>query len=119
MTELAVVRALAPLRRGHPWLVPAMVSLGCLAALSQGVGLSLFMPFLYSLGAGTFAPPDDGVLGGALQQLVERVPASQRVLAVSLGIMGLVFLKNLLVYATETLRSWTRRLLVHGLRARL
>ena len=119
MTEFAVVRALAPLRRWHPWLVPVMVALGVLAALSEGVGLSLFMPFLYSLGAGTFAPPDDGILGGMLQRFFESVPASNRLLIVSLGIMGLVFLKNLLVYASEMLRSWTRTMLVHSLRARL
>ena len=119
MTELGVVRALAPLRRWHPWLVPALVGLGFLAALSEGVGLSLFMPFLYSLGKGTFDPPPDGFLGQALQRLFETFPASHRLPAVGLAIMGLVFLKNLLVYGTEMLRSWTRTVLVHSLRTRL
>jgi len=119
LTELGVVRALAPLRRWHPWLVPGLVGLGLLAALSEGVGLSLFMPFLYSLGDGTFAPPADGFLGQALQHLFESFPASHRLLAVGLGILGLVLLKNLLVYGTEMLQSWTRTLLVHSLRARL
>ena len=119
MTELGVVRALAPLRRWHPWLVPSMVGLGFLAALSEGAGLSLFMPFLSGVGGGTFTPPDDGWLGQALERLFGGVSASERVLAVSLGILGLVFLKNLLVYATEMLRSWTRTILVHSLRARL
>ncbi len=119
MTELAVVRALAPLRRWHPWLIPSLVGLGFLAALSEGVGLSLFMPLLYSLQGGTFAPPADGFLGRALQHFFESFPASRRLLAVGLGIMGLVLLKNLLVYGTEMLRSWTRTMLVHSLRARL
>src|SRR5262245_24686127 len=119
MRELAVVRTLAPLRRWHPWHVPAMVGLGFLAALSEGIGLSLFMPFLYSLGAGTFAPPDNGFLGGALQRLFENIPASDRVVTVALGIMGLVFLKNILVYATEMLRSWACTILVHSLRVRM
>jgi subfamily B ATP-binding cassette protein MsbA len=119
VTELGVIRALAPLRRWHPWLVPAMVALGFLAALSEGIGLSLFLPFLHSAGAGTFAPAEDGTLGAALERLVGGLPPSERLLAVSLGILVLVLLKNLLVYASETLRSWTRTLLVHSLRERL
>jgi subfamily B ATP-binding cassette protein MsbA len=96
-----------------------MVSLGFLAALTEGVGLSLFMPFLYSLDPTAFAPTEDGALGNALQRLFERVPAERRLLAVSLGIMAVVLAKNLLVYANEVLRSWTRTLLVHSLRTRL
>lgn len=119
MTELNVVRAMAPLRRWHPWLVPSMVGLGFLAALSEGMGLSLFMPFLYSLDEGTFVQAEKGFLGDLLQRLFAGIPASERLFVVALGIMGLVFLKNILVYATETLRSWTRTLLVHSLRARL
>ncbi|MGH9148287.1 MAG: ABC transporter transmembrane domain-containing protein, partial [Vicinamibacterales bacterium] len=119
MTEIEVVRALAPLRRSHPWLVPAMVGLGLSAALSEGVSLSLFMPFLYSLGASTFAPPDVGWLSNTLQRLFESFPASERLVAVAVGMMGLVFLKNLLVYAVEVLKSWIRTILVHSLRARL
>lgn len=119
MTEFKVVRAMAPLRRWHPWLVPSMVGLGFLAAVSEGVGLSLFMPFLYSLDEKAFLQADKGFLGGMLQHIFAGIPASERLLVVSLGIMGLVFLKNIFVYAAETLRSWTRTILVHSMRARL
>jgi subfamily B ATP-binding cassette protein MsbA len=115
--ELEVVRALRPLRRAHPHVAPAMLVLGLLAALSEGVGLSLFLPLLHSLDSGTFA--SDAFLGRGLEQLFVRVPAGQRLLAVSMAILALVLAKNLLVYANGVLTSWSRILLVHSLRVRL
>lgn len=117
-SELAVLRSLAPLRRWHPWIVPTTVALGLLAALSEGVGLSLFMPLLYSID-GVFSPGEDGPLGGALSRLFDAVPASERLLAISIGIMALVFVKNLLLYVNDVMKSWIRTHLVHSLRARL
>lgn len=117
VTEFNVVKALRPLRRRHPWLVPGMVFVGLLAALFEGVGLSLFLPLLYSLDAASFSPTNDGVLGQALHRAFSRVPESDRLLAVSLGIMVLVSLKNLLIYLNSVLNSWIRTLLVHSLRA--
>ena len=116
--ELAVIRSFAPLRRWHPWIVPSTVALGLLAALSEGIGLSLFMPLLYSIG-GAFSPAEDGPLGNTLARVFEAVPASDRLLVISIGIMGLVFVKNVLVYLNEVQKSWIRTLLVHSLRARL
>ncbi len=116
--ELAVIRALAPLRRWHPWIVPSTVALGLLAALSEGIGLSLFMPLLYSID-GAFAGAEHGPLADALARVFSSLPASKRLLAISIGIMGLVFAKNLLLYLNEVLKSWIRTLLVHSLRARV
>jgi subfamily B ATP-binding cassette protein MsbA len=116
--ELAVIRSLAPLRRWHPWIVPSTVVLGLLAALSEGVGLSLFMPLLYSID-GAFVGGEGGPLGDALAKIFAALPASERLLAISIGIMTLVFVKNLLLYLNEVLKSWIRTLMVHSLRSRV
>ncbi len=116
--ELEVIRSLAPLRRWYPWIVPSTVALGLLAALSEGIGLSLFMPLLYSID-GAFARAEHGPLGDMLVGVFKALPASDRLLTLSLGIMALVFVKNLLLYLNEVLKSWIRTLLVHSLRARV
>jgi subfamily B ATP-binding cassette protein MsbA len=117
-SELSVIRSLAPLRRWHPWIVPSTVVLGLLAALSEGIGLSLFMPLLYSID-GAFSGGEGGPLGDALAGMFSALPASERLLAISIGIMGLVFVKNLLLYLNEVLKSWIRTLMVHSLRSRV
>lgn len=119
MSGLGVVRMLAPMRRWYPWVVPSAVALGSLAALAEGVGLSLFIPLLYSLNPAVFTPPQDGFLGRVLVGLFSSIPASNRLLVVSSGIMAIVLVKNLLIYANEVLKSWTQTMLVHSLRARL
>ena len=102
--ELAVIRSLAPLRRWHPWIVPSTVALGLLAALSEGIGLSLFMPLLYSID-GAFSGAEHGPLADLLARVFSSLPGSKRLLAISIGIMGLVFVKNLLLYLNEVLKS--------------
>jgi ABC-type multidrug transport system fused ATPase/permease subunit len=92
--------------------------LGLLAALSEGIGLSLFMPLLYSID-GAFSGGEGGPLGDALAGMFSALPASERLLAISIGIMGLVFVKNLLLYLNEVLKSWIRTLMVHSLRSRV
>src|SRR5690606_24987189 len=43
------VRALVPLLRPYPWAVPVLLTLGSLASLFEGVGISLFIPLLEGL----------------------------------------------------------------------
>jgi len=117
--ERAVIRALAPIRRWHPRILPVMTAIGVASALLEGVGLSLFLPFLYSIDAGTFAPTEDSFLGQTFHRALFEIPESHRLLAVSIGIVVLISLKNLLVYANAILDSWVRTLLVHSLRSRI
>jgi subfamily B ATP-binding cassette protein MsbA len=100
-------------------LVPCAVALGFFAALAEGVGLSLFIPLLYTLDADVFTPAKSGFLGNVFQGLFSGIPASERLFVIAVGIMGFVLLKNILFYANEVLKSWIRTLLVHSLRARL
>ena len=117
-SELEVVRSLAPVRAWHPWVVPSSVALGLLAALSEGIGLSLFMPLLYSA-HGVFSPSEGGPLGAWLADAFASIPRPERLPVIAIAIMVLVFVKNLFVYLNEVTKSWIRTLLVHSLRARL
>ena len=43
---LRALRALFPLLRLQPWLLSGMIALGVLAALSEGLSISLFIPLV-------------------------------------------------------------------------
>ncbi|MDX1530669.1 MAG: hypothetical protein R3362_04010, partial [Rhodothermales bacterium] len=50
MKGLRAIRELLPLLRLYPWALPAIVVLGILASLAEGVGISLFIPLLQGIG---------------------------------------------------------------------
>ena len=75
MKELKVIGAIRPLTKRHPWAIPAMIVLGLLEALTEGLGISLFIPFLYSLDAESVGSVADGSLAQALTGLFDAEPA--------------------------------------------
>ena len=116
MKELKVIRTLKPLLRRHPWAASAMVILGFLEALSEGIGISLFIPFLYSVNQMNFQPSVTNELVRILHQVFEAVPSSDRLFVISLCIFGLVLLKSSLAYANGVLFGWMDARLSHDLR---
>ncbi len=120
MKELKVIRAIRPLMKRHPWAMAGMVVFGLLEALSEGVGISLFIPFLYSLDSAVVdAPSDDGSLARALTGLFEAVPAADRLLFISAAIFSLVLLRAVLSYGNALLFSWVDVRISHHLRCRV
>ncbi|MEM7355635.1 MAG: ABC transporter ATP-binding protein [Acidobacteriota bacterium] len=118
MKEFEVIRAIRPLLRRHPWAVAGMVVLGLLEALSQGIGISLFIPFLYSLDQQA-APAVEGGLAQALTGLFDFVPAADRLLFISLAIFSLVLFKSAVSYGNSLLFGWVDTRLGHHLRCRV
>ena len=45
-TLLRALKALFPVLRLQPWLLSGMITLGVLAALSEGLSISLFIPLV-------------------------------------------------------------------------
>ena len=118
MKELEVIRALLPLLRRHPWAIAGMVTLGVLEVLTEGIGISLFIPFLYSLDQQAAAPAGGG-LAEALTGLFDAVPAADRLLVIALAIFSLVLFKSALSYGNGLLFSWVDTRLSHHLRCRV
>jgi hypothetical protein len=56
---LRALRALFPLLRLRAWVLSAMIILGVLTALSEGLSISLFIPLLQS----QLGPEPAGLLG--------------------------------------------------------
>lgn len=125
MKEIKVIRAIRPLLARYPWALAAMIVLGVLEALTEGFGISLFIPFLYSLDQQTglaqqvAEPADEGSLSAALSGLFDRVPVDDRLLFISLAIFSLAVFKSLLSYGNGLLFSWVDVRLSHHLRCRV
>ncbi len=116
MKELEVIGLLWPFVRRHARAVSVMISLGLLEALLESVGISLFIPLFYSLEQFNFEPETGNLLSQLLNQIYEFVPASNRLLIISLCIFSLILIKNIISYGNGVLYSWTNARLNHYLR---
>src|SRR5690606_1666925 len=104
--EASAVRSMIPLLRTRPWLLFALIALGVLASLVEGIGLSLFIPFLESIDGGGFETERGRWFTEALVGLFRNVPPEQRLLFISACILTSLVLKAGLTYGYEALFGW-------------
>jgi subfamily B ATP-binding cassette protein MsbA len=104
--NLALTKLLLPLAKQHRWMVAAMIFLGLLEALFEGIGISLFIPFLYSLDFQLSQSKADDWVGQSLNQVFALLPVSDRLLFITLIIFGLIIFKGVVSYANGILFSW-------------
>lgn len=111
MKEFGTIRMLLPLLRNHSWELTAVVLLGIISFLAEGVGLSLFMPLLQSLDPNTGAAASLGFLS--------RIPASDRLAWIVGCILAMTVLKGLLTYTHSTVAARMNMRVTHGIRSRM
>lgn len=116
--EVKLIRRLLPLLKLYPWAIPAIVLLGLLSSLFEGLGISLFIPFLQSFNPG--APTlNNNSLGSFLNQLVGLIPSDQRLWIIPWLIFSSILLKNGLTYCNSVLASWLNNHITHRLRSQI
>jgi ABC-type multidrug transport system fused ATPase/permease subunit len=115
-SEFKIIGRLLPLIKRHPLAVTVIIVMGCLIALSEGIGISLFIPLLYSLNVDEFKPETDDWLGRLLNRFFEVLPPTNRLIYISFLIFGFVFLRGLLLYGSNILSAWLNARLSHFLR---
>ena len=81
----------------------ALVCLGFLASLSEGIGIGLFIPFLQALGPEGAPEVQDSLLGTTLGRLFDDIAPENRLPIIALTILGAVLVKAALTYATTLL----------------
>jgi hypothetical protein len=82
---LRALRALLPVLRLQPWVLSGMIILGMLAALSEGLSISLFIPLIqHQMQTQTTG------LTGRLTALFEAVPSGHRFLWIGFSILLLL-----------------------------
>ncbi len=118
-TEWTIVKALTPLLRRHAGAVVALVGLGTVAAVSEGVGLGLFMPLFGAVGGPVAAPapsPIGGRVGALLDAPFASLAPAMRLRVVLLAIFGLLVVRNLLLVAHGALAARLTSRAAHELR---
>jgi subfamily B ATP-binding cassette protein MsbA len=108
---LRALKALFPLLRLRRWVLSVMILLGVMAALSEGLSISLFVPLIQNqMGSGA----DEMI--GKLGALYQGIPRETRLLWMGLSILLCVVLKNVLSYSYSLLVQRVSASIGHRLR---
>src|SRR6478672_4803578 len=110
------VRSLLPLLRLHKWAFPAMLGLGLLQSLSEGIGIGLFLPLLRGLISGTGSQAGGGWLMERLDAVFRQVPQDERLAVIALSLFAVVLVTALLAYVHGVLFTWVDGSIAHHLR---
>ncbi len=105
MQDFNTIYRLKPLIKEYRWTFAAVVGSGLLGSLFESVGIALFIPFLYSLETGSFQFETETWLVDRLTQLVEQIPAENRVVVLLITIFTLIIVKSLVTFLHEYLSS--------------
>ena len=111
------VRCLWRFTWDYRWALPALVALGLLASLAEGVGIGLLIPVLeHLLGEGA-APA--GPFAHLMQQVGGWIAGEFRVAVLGALIILLIVVKSLTVFADVGLATWVNGRITHDLRVAL
>lgn len=117
MKEAKAIRILLPLLKLYSWGIPAIVTLGILSSLSEGLGISLFIPLLQGLEQGKSQFVSGNLLVSFLNQIFTAVSPDKRLLIIAMCIFGSILLKSCLSYSNAILLSWLNSRISHRLRS--
>lgn len=110
------IKGLLPLIQLYPWAVPAIVVLGILSSLSEGFGISLFIPLLQSIQQSNAGTGSENFLH-TIDRLFFGIAPDDRFLWIAGFIFACVLLKSCLAYSNATLFSWLNSHISHRLRS--
>src|SRR5262245_30638424 len=119
MKEARTIRSLVPFLRLHKWAFPAIVVIGLLRSLSEGVGIGLFIPLLNGLVAGTQPRTQGPWLVDMMEGLFQGVAPDRRQATIVLCIFSAVLASALLGYLHHILFGWLDGNISHDLRRRI
>lgn len=102
---IAVAKTIFPLILLYPWSMPAIAVLGVLASISEGLGISLLIPFLQNLESKNSLTTNH-VFVSTLDKLLIGFEPQQRVLILAALIIGAILVKIILSYAYTVLCAW-------------
>ncbi|MGJ3245103.1 MAG: ABC transporter ATP-binding protein [Elainellaceae cyanobacterium] len=117
MGNAKAIHSLVPLLRLYPWGIPVIVGLGILASLSEGFGISLFIPLLQSLDQSSTTAGDRNVYINFINQFSDFFPADNRLIVLAAAIFACILLKNCLAYGNTVLFAWLNSRISHRLRS--
>ncbi len=117
MKEAQAIKTLIPLLKLYPWGIPAIIVLGILSALSEGLGISLFIPLTQSLEQTNSQAVSGDFFVGFINRLFIQVSPNNRFLIIALCMFGSILLKSCLGYSNTLLLAWLNTRISHRLRS--
>nr|WP_155706532.1 ABC transporter ATP-binding protein [Gloeocapsopsis dulcis] len=90
----------------YSWAIPVIIVLGTLSSLAEGLGISLFVPFLQSVSHTSSQAHSQNLLVGFLNQIFGDLSFNTRLFIIPICIFASILLKNCLVYGNTILFSW-------------
>ena len=116
---MKTIRSLIPLFRLHKWGFPAIVLLGLLMSLTEGVGIGLFIPLLNGLVAGAPPAAKGQWIVETMNGLFQAVPPDRRFAIILACIFLAALVTALLGSVHSTLFAWLDGNIAHDLRKRI
>lgn len=113
------IKKLLPLLKLYPWMLPVILVLGVSTSLSEGIGLSLFIPLLDGLESIPQRQTPSSGLFQWIAQWHQFIPESSRHQVLLVLIFLTVLLKALLSYGNAVYFSWYKSRIGHDLRSRI
>jgi subfamily B ATP-binding cassette protein MsbA len=108
---LRALRALFPVLQLRSWVLLALLVLGVLAALSEGLSISLFIPLVQN----QMGTPSTG-MSGRLAALFQGIPSEQRLFWIGFSIFLCMVLKNVLSFCYTLLFQSIKASIGHRIR---
>jgi len=116
MRDIGTIRNLFPLLRLHRWGFPAIVALGLLQSLSEGIGIGLFLPLLDVLVVRSQPRARGQWLATAMDGVFRNVAPEHRLPIIVLCLFSAVLTSALLAYLHGALFAWLDGNIGHHLR---
>lgn len=104
--------------RGHGFVFAVIIGLGILSTFAEGIGITLFIPLLSSIGEVGSSGFSDNPFLRAINDLFGGIAPGRRLLIVSACILLAIILKSLLTFTYGVLQGWLNNKIGHGLRSK-
>lgn len=113
------MKGLFELFRVHRWALPALVLLGLLRSLTEGIGIGLFVPLLGGLVGGDPSGTAEPRFVEWMTGFFGDVPPEQRTRAIALVVFAAIVASALLSYLHGALSGWVDGSIGHHLRQKV
>jgi len=120
LKEIKAITAIKALLAYYPpWAIPVLVVLGMLTSFTEGIGISLFIPFLESIGQKNIVPQTGNWFFDSLGSVFNSIQPDTRLLTISFCIFIVVLLRAALTYCNMVTFTWLTMKVGHRIRSRL
>ncbi|PSF38264.1 ABC transporter ATP-binding protein [Aphanothece hegewaldii CCALA 016] len=114
--ELEIIAKLLPFFQIYPRAAPTIFILGVTSSLTEGLGISLLIPFLQSLDGEQLTAANNNPVLGFFDQLLAGVNPDSKPFTIAAMICALILLKVLLGYFYTIQVGWFNSRIIHRIR---